>query len=204
MLLTSVVIPPLAVYHRLRGSWRYRSAPAWPVPVRAVVFDRDGTLVHDVPYNGDPSLVRPMDGAREALAQLRQRGIRVAVATNQSGVARGLLEPADVAAVNEAVTAAVGPVDSWQVCPHGPGDGCGCRKPGPGLVAAAAASLGVSPVECAVIGDIGADVEAARAAGAASVLVPTPQTRAHEAAEAPVVAPDLPAAVGLVLSGRVR
>lgn len=58
-------------------------------PVRAVLFDRDGTLVHDVPYNAAPERVRPVDGAREALDALRDRRIRLGVVTNQSGVARG-------------------------------------------------------------------------------------------------------------------
>lgn len=204
MLVTSIVIPPLAVVHRLRGEWTHRTAGPWPVPVQAVVFDRDGTLVEDVPYNGDPSRVRPVDGARVALDRLRRHGIRLAIATNQSGVAGGLVSPAQVDAVNRAVTAAVGPIDSWHVCPHAPEDGCECRKPRPGLVRAAAASLGVSTLECAFIGDIGSDLEAARAAGAAGILVPNPRTRPHEVDEAPVVAPDLGAAVDLVLSGRVR
>jgi HAD superfamily hydrolase (TIGR01662 family) len=204
MAVTSAAIPPLAVFHRLRGRWVHRGAPPWPVPVRAVVFDRDGTLVEDVPYNGDPARVRPTPAARRSLERLRHNGIRLAVATNQSGVARGLISTAQVAAVNQAVEDAVGPIDTWQVCTHSPSDDCGCRKPRPGLVTAAASSLGVSPVECVVIGDIGADVEAARAAGAASILVPTAETQRHEVAEAPVVAPDLTSAVDLVLSGDAR
>ena len=70
------------------------------------------------------------------------------------------------------------------------------------MVRAAARRLGVRPEECVVIGDIGADVEAARAAGARSVLVPTPVTRAEEVAAAPVVASDLGRAVDLVLGWR--
>ncbi len=66
-------------------------AGPWPPPVRAVLFDRDGTLVHDVPYNGDPDLVRPVDGAADALEPLRARGVRIGVVTNQSGVGRGLV-----------------------------------------------------------------------------------------------------------------
>jgi beta-phosphoglucomutase-like phosphatase (HAD superfamily) len=67
-------------------------------------------------------------------------------------------------------------------------------------VLAAARALGVAPERCAVIGDIGADVEAAHAAGARGVLVPTPQTRPDEVAAAPEVAPDLDAAVDLLLA----
>ncbi len=57
--------------------------------LKAVLFDRDGTLVVDVPYNGDPQLVRPMDGALEALQKVRRAGLATGVVTNQSGVARG-------------------------------------------------------------------------------------------------------------------
>jgi histidinol-phosphate phosphatase family protein len=171
-----------------------------PAP-RAVLFDRDGTLVEDVPYNGDPERVRPVAGAREALALLRGRGIRTAVVSNQSGMARGLLSAADVAGVNARIDALLGPFDTWAVCPHGPGDGCACRKPAPGLVLDAAARLGVPVARCAVVGDIGADIEAARRAGTYGVLVPTPVTRAEEIAAAPYVAPDLGTAVRMLLGG---
>ncbi|MFF1545384.1 D-glycero-alpha-D-manno-heptose-1,7-bisphosphate 7-phosphatase [Streptomyces sp. NPDC058291] len=173
-------------------------------PVTAVLFDRDGTLVHDVPYNGDPDLVRPVDGAREALGLLRSRAIRTAVVSNQSGIARGLLTVADVRRVNRRVDELLGPFDVWAVCPHGPDDGCHCRKPEPGLVLWAAGRLCADPADCVVIGDIGADVEAASRAGAHGILVPTPQTRPHETAGADHVAPDLLTAVRAVLTGPPR
>lgn len=202
MLWTSVAIPPAAVAHRARGWWLHRRAEPWPPRPKAVLFDRDGTLVHDVPYNGDPGRVAPMTGARESLQRLRSHGIRVAVISNQSGIARGLVTPAQVAAVNREVEQRIGAVDSWHVCPHGPEDGCSCRKPQPGLVRAAARALRVRPEDCLVIGDIGADLVAARSAGARSVLVPTPATRAEEVHAAPQVAPDLPSAIDLVLGER--
>lgn len=130
--------------------------------VNAVLFDRDGTLVHDVPYNGDPDRVRPVEGAREALGLLRSRGFRTGVVTNQSGIARGLLTDADVRRVNRRVDELLGPFDVWGVCPHGPDDGCHCRKPEPGLILWAAGRLCTAPSDCVVIGDIGGDIEAAR------------------------------------------
>jgi histidinol-phosphate phosphatase family protein len=184
-------------------------SPSTPPPVsrgelvrprpRAVLLDRDGTLVVDVPYNGDPDRVRPVPRAREALDRLRRAGIALAVVSNQSGVARGVLRLEQVHAVNRRVEAILGPLGPWFVCPHGPEDGCACRKPASGLVVEAAAALGVSPAECAVIGDTGADVDAARAAGARAVLVPTPVTRREEVAAAPEVATDLVAAVELLI-----
>jgi histidinol-phosphate phosphatase family protein len=168
----------------------------WPA---AVLFDRDGTLVQDVPYNADPDLVAPMPGARAALDRIRRRGLPIGVVTNQSGVARGLISPAALTRVNRRVEELLGPIDVWQVCVHGPADGCDCRKPRPGMVLAAARRLGVPASGCVLVGDIGADVEAARAAGATPVLVPTAVTRPEEVAAAPRTAPDLGSAVDWIL-----
>lgn len=201
MVVTSVAIPPAAVWHRLRGEARSRSLRR-DVPA-AVLFDRDGTLIRDVPYNGDPALVEPMPGAAEALDRLRTTGVAVGVVSNQSGVARGLLTQADVDAVNGRVDDLLGPIDTWAVCTHGPDDRCGCRKPAPGLVLQAARVLGVMPERCAMVGDIGSDVVAARAAGARAILVPTAVTRPEEVADAPEVATDLTDAVDRLL-GRDR
>jgi histidinol-phosphate phosphatase family protein len=167
--------------------------------VDAVLFDRDGTLVEDVPYNGDPAKVRLLPTAREAVALVRAEGLATGVVSNQSGIGRGLLTTADVHRVNQRADALLGGLDVWVFCPHTPRDGCDCRKPAPGLVLEAAARLGVDPRRCVVIGDIAADVLAARAAGAGSVLVPTSVTRPQEVTAAPLTAADLTAAVRTVL-----
>jgi histidinol-phosphate phosphatase family protein len=213
MAVTSVLLPPVATWHWLKGWVRLPRlladhsraprptsgpSPARPVP-KAVLFDRDGTLVADVPYNGDPGRVVVMPGAREAVGRLRAAGVATAVVSNQSGVARGWIRVEQVEAVNRRVEELLGPLGPWLVCVHGPWEGCGCRKPAPGLIEAAAGALGVDPADCVVIGDVGADVEAAAAAGARAVLVPTAATREEEVAAAPVVAPDLAAAVDLLL-----
>ncbi|MCF0080753.1 D-glycero-alpha-D-manno-heptose-1,7-bisphosphate 7-phosphatase [Streptomyces lomondensis] len=178
-----------------------------PQPVRslpaAVLFDRDGTLIADVPYNGDPSRVALMPGAREAVDAVRAAGVPVGVVTNQSGVARGVLTRRQVEDVRLRVEELLGPFAVWAVCPHGPRDGCGCRKPAPGLVLAACRRLAVPPERTVVIGDIGADVEAAWAAGARGVLVPTAVTRPEEVTEAGATASDLPEAVRLALDSAV-
>lgn len=170
-----------------------------PSSPAAVLLDRDGTLIDDVPYCADPERVRPVPTAAAALALLRAARVPIGVVTNQSGIGRGLIAPDRARAVNARVEELLGPFDTWQVCPHAPDDGCGCRKPRPGMVIAAAAELGVPPERVTVIGDIGADVEAARAAGASAVLVPTPVTRRAEVMAAPVVRDDLLAAVRFVL-----
>ena len=169
--------------------------------LRAVLFDRDGTLVVDVPYNGDPRMVRPFPGARRALDGLRSLGLATGVLSNQSGIARGILTAEEVAGVNARVEELLGPFDVWEVCPHSAEDGCGCRKPAPGMIHSACSRLGIDPSEAAFIGDIGSDIEAARAAGARGVLVPTPLTRTEEVAAAGEVAADLEQAVAMLLRG---
>jgi histidinol-phosphate phosphatase family protein len=104
--------------------------------------------------------------------------------------------------VNRRVEELLGPFDWWAVCTHHPEARCACRKPAPGLVEQAADALGADPARCVVIGDIGADVEAARAAGARAILIPNERTLHEEVAAAPVVASTLTAAVDLVLGGR--
>ena len=170
--------------------------------LRAVLFDRDGTLVVDVPYNGNPDLVRPMPGAKAVLDTLRSQGIATGVVSHQSGIARGMITAADVASVNARVEELLGPFDVWEVCPHAEQDGCLCRKPAPGMVHSACRKLGIGESEAALIGDIGADVRAAEAAGATGVLVPTPVTLAEEVADARLVAQDLAGAVLLLQEGR--
>lgn len=206
LLATSAAIPFAAVYHRVRGTVRARALLAdrerAPHPlVPAVLFDRDGTLIVDVPDNTDPARVEPMPGARAALERLRSAGVLTAVITNQGGVARGSLTLEDVAAINARTEALLGPLGPILCCTHGPQDRCGCRKPAPGLIEAAARALDVCARDCVVVGDIGADLEAARAAGARAILVPTGVTLAEEIEAAPLRAGDLAGAVDAILGG---
>ncbi|MDQ1380432.1 MAG: hypothetical protein QOJ71_1151, partial [Actinomycetota bacterium] len=206
MVVTSALIPPVASAIRLRAFIAHRHARRWhsEPTIEAVVVDRDGTIVDDVPYNGDPGLVRPAAGAASALARLRRRGIPVLVASNQSGVARGLLTREDVERVNRRVAELLGPFDAMLYCPHGDDDGCECRKPAAGLVLAAATIAGVDPARCIVIGDCAADVGAARSAGAGSILVPNAATRGEDIEDATLVADDLETAVDYVLAMGAR
>lgn len=168
----------------------------------AVLFDRDGTLVHDVPYNADPGRVRPVPGAAEAVRLVREAGLPTGVVSNQSGIGRELLSHEDVRRVNERVDELIGPLDVWVYCPHLADAGCPCRKPRPGLVIDAAGRLGVRAEECVVVGDIRADVLAARAAGAEGILVPNAATLPEETEAEPGRAPDLLTAVRRVLARR--
>lgn len=166
--------------------------------VQALLCDRDGTLIEDVPYNGDPSLIVPLPGVAEALGRARRHGLRCAVVTNQSGVAKGLFDVSDLEAMHQRLDRLLGPFDAICACIHDDEDGCRCRKPEPGLILAAALALGVDVDSCVVVGDTFADVEAARRAGALGILVPNSRTRREELAEA-VVAATFVEAVDLVL-----
>jgi histidinol-phosphate phosphatase family protein len=202
MLVSSALIPPAAAAWSALGFARVvRDRPRSVRPVDAVFFDRDGTLVVDVPYNGDPDRVQPVPTARRALARLRRAGVATGVVTNQSGVGRGLLTPEQVLAVNARIEALLGPLGPWIMCTHTAGDACGCRKPQPTMVLEAARRLGVRPERCAVVGDTAADVAAAEAAGAIGVLVPNPATRPEEVRDARRVAGDLDGAVRMLLGG---
>ena len=168
-------------------------------PPHAILFDRDGTLVIEAPDNADPTAVRIMPGALEALDAARSRKIHVGVISNQPGLAQGLLTEAAGHAVDAQVDRLLGPFDTWQVCPHGPNDGCDCRKPKPGLVLAACHELGIEPEDVVVIGDTAADVEAATSAGAVGILVPTRSTPRAELDAVPRVEMTLVDAVRGVL-----
>ncbi len=137
----------------------------------AVLFDRDGTLIENVPYNGDPEAVRPFPGAREALEKLRAREIPLGVISNQSGISRGFFTREQAESVNRRVEELLGPFDVWLYCPHQPNDQCECRKPKPKLILDAARALGVDPACCVMVGDLPSDLEAARNAGAQPIAI---------------------------------
>lgn len=147
---------------------------------RAVFLDKDGTLVHDVPYNVDPARIRLAPGAGAALRRLRQSGFRLFVVSNQSGVARGLFRESALAGVRERIAqllarAAVA-LDGFYYCPHGPSPpgappACDCRKPAPGMLLRAAREHQLALERCWMVGDILDDVEAGRRAGCRTVLI---------------------------------
>lgn len=149
----------------------------------AVVFlDKDGTLVENVPYNVDPALVHLAPGAAHGLRRLAAAGFRLAVITNQPGVALGLFPESALDAVrarlDELLAACGVALSGFYYCPHHPdallpqyATCCECRKPGPGLIRRAARELDASPSRSWVVGDILDDVEAGRRAGCRTVLI---------------------------------
>ncbi|ROR46120.1 D-glycero-alpha-D-manno-heptose-1,7-bisphosphate 7-phosphatase [Kitasatospora cineracea] len=168
-------------------------------PGGAVLLDRDAVLVADIAYNGDPGRVYPRPGAREAVAELRALGVRLGVVTDQPGIARGALTRPGIERVHHRIEELFGPFDVWAVCPHRPADCCGCRKPAPGLVLAAARALRVRPERTTLVGGTGADLVAAASAGVHGLLVRPDAARPGELAVAGHRrAADLPAAVRLL------
>jgi histidinol-phosphate phosphatase family protein len=141
-------------------------------------------------------------GAEDALDRLRRAGVRVGLVSNQSGVASGRLTVEQVEAVNRRVEAHLGPFDTVQWCPHGPHEGCPCRKPAPGLVQRACAELDADPARCVLVGDIATDVRAAEAAGGTGILVPAPATSRDDLAVTTRVHRDLGSAVTAILAGQ--
>ena len=152
---------------------------------RLVVLDRDGVINHDSEdYIRSPAQWRPIRGSLEAIARLRKAGWRVAVATNQAGVGRGLFDMATLAAIHATMSRAVaqagGHLDAVFFCPHAPSADCGCRKPRPGMLHEIARRFAVDPAAMIMIGDSLRDLQAAldRAAGSD----PAPTARADGAA----------------------
>ena len=146
--------------------------------MKLVILDRDGTINQDSDqYIKSPAEWKPIPGSLEAIARLTQDGWRVAVATNQSGIARGLFDMAALNAIHaemhRAVNLAGGRIDAIFFCPHAADSGCECRKPKPGLLREIASRMDVELAEVPMVGDSLRDLEAAAAAGAKQYLVLT-------------------------------
>jgi len=150
--------------------------------MKLVILDRDGTINHDHDnYIKSPAEWRPIAGSLEAIARLTQAGYRVVVATNQSGIARGLFDTATLIAIHNmlqrAAALAGGRIDAFFFCPHAADSACACRKPKPGMLLEIARRFNVSLPGVYMVGDAQRDVEAAAAAGARPVLVLTGKGR---------------------------
>lgn len=148
--------------------------------MRHVILDRDGVLNHENPRGGYVKRPREwhwLPGARAALTALAGLGVRVSVATNQSGVGRGLMTLDDLEAVHARMRREAAEVggrfDAIYFCPHAPDEGCDCRKPKPGMLLQAIAESGVPAEETVFIADARRDLEAAEAAGVKAWLVRT-------------------------------
>jgi D-glycero-D-manno-heptose 1,7-bisphosphate phosphatase len=142
---------------------------------RLALIDRDGTIILDKVYLSDPDGIEFAPGAIEGLRMLRDVGFALVLVTNQSGIARGYFDVATLGRIHDrlqSMLAAEGlRLTAIYFCPHGPDDGCDCRKPAPGMVKQAMGDLGFRPNEVVFIGDSDADMGAAAAAGVKGVRV---------------------------------
>lgn len=146
--------------------------------MRLIILDRDGVINQDSDdYIKSADEWLPIAGSIEAIARLSMNGYRVVVVTNQSGIARGYFD-LDVLnqmhdKMHKLVNAAGGSIDAVLYCPHGPDDGCDCRKPRPGMLRDVAMRLCTDLTAVPVVGDSLRDLQAADAVGARPLLVRT-------------------------------
>lgn len=155
--------------------------------MKLVILDRDGTINHDSDeYIKSPDEWRPIKGSLEAIARLTQADYRIVIATNQSGIARGLFDTRTLFAIHDALIKALSPlggrIDAFFFCPHAADSGCPCRKPQPGMLLEVARRFNVPLDAVHMVGDAQRDLEAAAAAGARPVLVLTGKGEATRAA----------------------
>lgn len=146
--------------------------------MKLVILDRDGTINLDSEdYIKSPAEWTPIPGSLDAIARLIQADYRVVVATNQSGIGRGLFDTQALFAIHDKLQRALGQVggriDAFFFCPHKADDNCRCRKPQPGMLLEVARRFNVSLEDVFMVGDSRKDLEAAAAAGARPVLVLT-------------------------------
>jgi D-glycero-D-manno-heptose 1,7-bisphosphate phosphatase len=146
--------------------------------MKLVILDRDGTINHDSEHHiKSLDEWRPLKGSLEAIARLTQAGYRIVVATNQSGIARGLFSTRALFDIHDALQRATaqagGRIDAFFFCPHAADAGCQCRKPQPGMLLEVARRFNVALKDTYMVGDALRDVQAAAAAGARPVLVLT-------------------------------
>ena len=146
--------------------------------MKLVILDRDGTINEDRDdFVKSAEEWVPLPGALEAIARLNHAGWHTVIATNQSGLARGLFRMAGLngihARMNRELAALGGRIDAIFFCPHGPDDGCDCRKPLPGLFTRIAERYGIELQKIPAVGDSLRDLQASAAAGALPHLVRT-------------------------------
>ena len=155
-----------------------RAFGAGPVTLRAIFLDRDGVLTRErSDYVKTPEELEVLPGIASPLRDLRKRGFRLVIVTNQSVVGRGLATDEDIERIHEKLQLELKQmgccVDAIYYCPHLPGEGCGCRKPEPGLILRAGKELGIDISSSWMIGDQEIDLEAANRAGCHGVRVET-------------------------------
>jgi D-glycero-D-manno-heptose 1,7-bisphosphate phosphatase len=169
---------------------------------RVVILDRDGTIVIDRGYLDDPAGLAFLPGAAQGLKYLHERGFRLVVITNQSGIGRGRFSVERLQEIHERfidmVRSAGARIEAIYYCPHLPEAGCACRKPGSALLLQAAAELGFDSREAIVIGDKHSDIEFGRRVNATTIFVRADLAVDGLAADADFVVDDLMQAAHII------
>jgi D-glycero-D-manno-heptose 1,7-bisphosphate phosphatase len=171
---------------------------------KAVFLDRDGTLMHDVPYCSDPAKVKILPGVAPSLKQLREHGFKLVIVTNQSGIGRGYFKEETFWEVQAALERQIGPnlIDATYFCGDHPDQASHRRKPESGMFREASRDLGLDLATCFMIGDSKSDAEAGIRAGVkATVLI---GTKIQESADRVWTARNFPEAVELILAHELR
>ena len=178
--------------------------------LKLVVLDRDGVINHDsAHFIKSPDEWRPVPGSLEAIARLNHAGYRVVVATNQSGIGRGLFDMATLNLIHEkmhkALAMAGGRIDAVFFCPHTGDSDCECRKPRPGMLREIGQRFAIDLADVPVIGDSLRDLQAAEAVGAKPMLVLTGKgektLREGSFPKNTIIFPDLAFAASALLAG---
>lgn len=175
--------------------------------VPGVFLDRDDTIIRDVPYLNDPGLIEILPGAAEAVRRLNERKLPVIIITNQSGIARGLLDEKILATIHERLIALLheqgAMIDAVYYCPHHPEgmvdayrQACDCRKPSPGMLLKAAQDFGLDLPRCYLVGDKAIDIETIHRVGGKGILI---RSTVDPTVPADHTAPDLREAAGWII-----
>ncbi len=181
--------------------------------MKLLILDRDGVINHDSDdYIKSPEEWIPLPGSLTAIGRLHRAGYRIVVATNQSGIGRGLFDTDTLNRIHRKMLQAVrnkgGEIDGIFFCPHGPEEGCRCRKPRPGLFEEIAERLRINLSGVVAVGDSERDLVAARDVGAVPVLVRTGKgkrtLKTSQLLEGVPVYDDLAAVSDALLSGKME
>ena len=168
-----------------------------------VMLDRDGTVVEERFYLSDPKQLALLPGAAQAMRQFRAIGFGLIIITNQSAIARGFFDEAQLTRIHQELCSLLQAesveLDGIYFCPHKPTDRCGCRKPEPGLINLASKELHIDVRNSVVIGDKACDIDLGRRVGATTILVRTGYgAQSESSVAADYVVDDLLAAVGVL------
>jgi len=180
-----------------------------PMNNKAVFLDRDGTIIIDMVYLNDPNKILILEESYEAIKRLNDAGFLVILITNQSGVARGLVQESNVKKINAMIMAdfksrGANIIDAYY-CPHPVDGGCECRKPNPGMLLEASTKHDIDLAKSWMVGDRMTDVFAGLKAGCRSILLQNQNTVPAEAqyGTPPVVSENVLAAAEFILKNPI-